>query len=66
MYKKAGELGLPVGHMRFKGLLLHIDEIEHIVTVKAMCDTPYRVSQLAESVCASPPHSLHFPTGVSC
>ncbi|WIA22167.1 hypothetical protein OEZ85_004501 [Tetradesmus obliquus] len=31
MYKKAGELGLPVGHMPFKGLLLHIDEIEHLL-----------------------------------
>jgi predicted TIM-barrel fold metal-dependent hydrolase len=31
MYKKAGELGLPVGHMPFKGLLLHIDEIETLL-----------------------------------
>uniref|UniRef100_A0A383V5S3 Amidohydrolase-related domain-containing protein n=1 Tax=Tetradesmus obliquus TaxID=3088 RepID=A0A383V5S3_TETOB len=31
MYKKAGELGLPVGHMPFKGLLLHIDEIEQLL-----------------------------------
>lgn len=28
MYAAAGELGVPVGHMPFKGLLLHIDEIE--------------------------------------
>jgi hypothetical protein len=27
MYKKAGDLGLPVGHMPFKGLLLHIDDM---------------------------------------
>jgi predicted TIM-barrel fold metal-dependent hydrolase len=31
MYKTAGELGLPVGHMPFKGLLLHIDEIETLL-----------------------------------
>jgi hypothetical protein len=36
MYKKAGELGLPVGHMPFKGLLLHIN-VEPIL--QAMCDT---------------------------
>jgi predicted TIM-barrel fold metal-dependent hydrolase len=28
MYAKAGELGLPVGYMPFKGLLRHIEEIE--------------------------------------
>lgn len=28
MYAAAGELGVPVSHMPFKGLLLHIDEIE--------------------------------------
>jgi predicted TIM-barrel fold metal-dependent hydrolase len=27
MYKKAGELGVPVSHMPFKGLLLHVEEI---------------------------------------
>ncbi|KAF6262608.1 hypothetical protein COO60DRAFT_1268012 [Scenedesmus sp. NREL 46B-D3] len=31
MYQKAGELGLPVGHMPFKGLLLHINEIEQLL-----------------------------------
>lgn len=28
LYKTAGELGIPVGHMPFKGLMLHIDDIE--------------------------------------
>lgn len=28
MYARAGQLGAPVGHMPFKGLLRHIDEIE--------------------------------------
>ena len=27
MYEKCGELGLPVGYMCFKGLLLHYDDI---------------------------------------
>lgn len=31
MYAKAGELGLPVGHMPFKGFLLHVDEIEQLL-----------------------------------
>lgn len=31
MYAKAGELGLPVGHMPFKGLLRHIDDIETLL-----------------------------------
>jgi len=31
MYKLAGELGLPVGHMPFKGLLNHIEEIETLL-----------------------------------
>jgi hypothetical protein len=31
MYAKAGELGLPVGHMPFKGFLLHADEIEQLL-----------------------------------
>lgn len=31
MYKLAGELGLPVGHMPFKGLLNHIQEIETLL-----------------------------------
>lgn len=31
MYVKAGELGLPVGHMPFKGFLLHVDEIEQLL-----------------------------------
>ena len=32
MYAAAGELGLPVSHMPFKGLLRHIDEIEALAT----------------------------------
>jgi len=31
LYKKAGELGVPVGHMVMKGLLQHIDEIEELI-----------------------------------
>lgn len=31
MYAKAGELGMPVGHMPFKGFLLHADEIEQLL-----------------------------------
>jgi hypothetical protein len=31
MYAKAGELGLPVSHMPFKGLLLHADDIEALL-----------------------------------
>jgi hypothetical protein len=31
MYAKAGELGMPVGHMPFKGFLLHVDEIEQLL-----------------------------------
>lgn len=42
MYAKAGELGLPVGHMPFKGFLLHVDEIEQLLqqypTTKAIID----------------------------
>ncbi|XP_024399518.1 uncharacterized protein [Physcomitrium patens] len=30
MFAKAGELGVPVGFMCFKGLMLHIDEIEEL------------------------------------
>lgn len=30
LFAKAGELGVPVGFMCFKGLLLHIDEIEEL------------------------------------
>ncbi|MCO5583682.1 hypothetical protein L7F22_037595 [Adiantum nelumboides] len=30
LFAKAGELGIPVGFMCFKGLLLHIDEIEQL------------------------------------
>ncbi|KAI8464534.1 MAG: hypothetical protein J3K34DRAFT_526120 [Monoraphidium minutum] len=30
MYQKAGELGMPVAHMPFKGLLGHVDEIEEL------------------------------------
>lgn len=32
MYAKAGELGVPVGVMTFKGLLRHIDEITELAT----------------------------------
>jgi predicted TIM-barrel fold metal-dependent hydrolase len=32
MYERAGKLGVPVGHMPFKGLLRHIDEIETLLT----------------------------------
>jgi predicted TIM-barrel fold metal-dependent hydrolase len=28
MYRRAGQLGAPVGHMPFKGLLKHIDDIQ--------------------------------------
>ena len=42
MYAKAGELGLPVGYMPFKGLLRHIDEIETLAkdypSTKVMLD----------------------------
>lgn len=31
MYAKAGQLGLPVGYMPFKGFLLHADEIEQLL-----------------------------------
>lgn len=31
MYRTAGELGLPVGHMPFKGFLRHVDEIEQLL-----------------------------------
>lgn len=31
MYAKAGQLGLPVSHMPFKGFLLHVDEIEQLL-----------------------------------
>ncbi|GMH43486.1 hypothetical protein BSKO_11408 [Bryopsis sp. KO-2023] len=31
LYSKAGELGVPVGFMAFKGLLLHIEEIETLI-----------------------------------
>ncbi len=30
-YSKAGELGVPVGHMPFKGLLLHLEEIRALL-----------------------------------
>lgn len=29
---RAGDLGVPVGHMTFKGLLNHIDDIEALAT----------------------------------
>jgi predicted TIM-barrel fold metal-dependent hydrolase len=32
MYQAAGDLGMPVCHMPFKGLLGHIDEIEDLAT----------------------------------
>jgi hypothetical protein len=33
MYAKAGELGLPVGHMPFKGFMLHAGrQMLHVVT----------------------------------
>lgn len=31
MYARAGQLGLPVSHMPFKGFLLHADEIEQLL-----------------------------------
>ena len=30
MYRRAGELGVPVAYMAFKGLLLHIEDIEEL------------------------------------
>lgn len=42
MFAKAGELGVPVGFMCFKGLMLHIDEIEELCkefpTTKVLID----------------------------
>lgn len=32
MFSEAGDLGMPVGFMCFKGLLLHVDEIEELCT----------------------------------
>ena len=31
LYRKAGELGVPVGHMCFKGLMLHLADIEALL-----------------------------------
>lgn len=71
MYQRAGALGVPVGHMPFKGLLRHIDEIEALLReypeTKAIIDHMVRLSiamcrlqaTLPTGVCTVPILELH-------
>jgi hypothetical protein len=54
MYKKAGELGLQVGHMPFKGLLLRMD-VKHISACKVFVLDCYKTCYMLHSCRMSRP-----------